>query len=646
LVLLLISVMIILNFPILSKLKSITIWFGFLTTALFFIIGGFLTESANSLNSEKYFFKTGEQFYQIRINEPIKLKTKSVQLKVDVFARNDTTTIGTSIVYLEKTEKAQNLKYGDVLLVKTKFNTIQSNGNPLEFNYSDYLNMFDIHHQTFINKNQWQLIGQKPNSLFSVTYGISNYLGGLIEKSRLNNENKSVAKALLIGQKEGLDKDTLRTYSSAGAMHVLAVSGLHVGIVMYILMFALKPIKRLKFGKNIFVLSVLFGVWFYAFVTGLSPSVLRSSLMFSFIIIGSEIEREANVYQSILVSAFILILIDPLVIFKVGFQLSYLAVLGIVYLQPKIYNLLNVKYKWVDYLWQITAVSIAAQIATFPLGVYYFHQFPNLFFISNLIVIPLAALILGVGIAYFIFHKIPILNDILIVLLDWALTLMNYCVKWVENLPGSISWGYSITWYETFIIYITIIFAVFAFTLKKSKLIIVSGLSCLVLISFFYFKKQSIETTNEMVVYNIKDELAVDIFTGRNNLFIGTKKLVNDEDKLLFHIQHYWFYRSGNEKASKFIELSSLKIPIFKLKETTFSILDTSVCQNKYTTNYVILGEIPFLSSEVLTKWKEKETILVLHPKCSYKTVKYLSKNYPKKLIYNIKKRGAFIFSF
>lgn len=646
LVVVMVLLLLILNVPVFSRLKSIALWFGFIATSLFFIVGAFLTESANSLNSEKYFFKKGEQFYQVRINEPIKPKVKSVQLKVDVFARNDTASIGSSIVYLEKTNEAQNLKYGDVLLIQTKFNTIQSNGNPLEFNYGEYLNMFDIHHQTFIKNNKWQLIGHKPNSLFKMTYGISNYLGGLIQKSELSNENKSVAKALLIGQKEDLDKDTLRTYSSAGAMHVLAVSGLHVGIVMYILMFVLKPIKRFKFGKNIFVLSVLFGVWFYAFVTGLSPSVLRSSLMFSFIIIGNEIERETNVYQSILVSAFILILIDPLVIFKVGFQLSYLAVLGIVYLQPKIYNLIYIKYKWGDYLWQITAVSIAAQIATFPLGVYYFHQFPNLFFLSNLIVIPLAALILGVGIGYFIFHKIPILNDVLLWFLDWILTIMNYCVKWVENLPGSISWGYSITWYETFMIYITIIFALFSFTLKKSRLIIVSGLSCLVLLGFFYYKKQSIDSINEMVIYNIKDELAIDIYIGHKNLFLATKNLMNDEDKLLFHIQHYWFYKSGNEKANQFIELQNLKTPVFKLNETTFSILDSAVSVNKYRTNYVIVGKSGFISKEMLKEWRKAKTILILHPKCGYKTLKYITKNYPKKLIYDIKNNGAFIFSF
>lgn len=632
--------------PIIRRQLKIDLFFGLITSLTLIFIGAYSVTTKNSSSQDNYFRKNNYHYYQIRVNEPIQLKDNSVKVKVDVLSRNDTLTIGKSLVYLEKTTKAKQLKYGDILLVNTRFNEIKSNGNPLEFDYSNYLKMFDIHHQCYINNDNWQKIGNSTKPLFNFTYSISSYLADLIDHSILASENKTVAKALLLGQKEDLDKDTLRTYSSAGAMHVLAVSGLHVGIIMYILMFLLKPVKRIKFGKQLFVISILLGVWFYAFITGLSPSVLRSSLMFSFIIIGKEIERETSVYQSILISAFILILIDPLVIFKVGFQLSYLAVIGIIYLQPKIYNIWYTKIKPLDYLWQITSVSIAAQIATFPLGLYYFHQFPNFFFISNLIVIPLAGLILGIGIGYFIFHLIPIISDFLIHFLDIVLSTMNFCVKWIEALPYSIWWGISITWYETIIIYIAILFAIFSFSLRKAKLLIYSGLTTIVILGSFLVKSDTINNTNEIIVYNIKDEIAIDVYYGSKNLFLASNDLMYDEDKLLFHIQHYWYYKSGNEGANQHLDIHNLKSPILNFKNKTYSLLNKDINQEIYLTDYVIIGETEYISESSLNQWKLNQTTLIIHPKCDYKVRGFLKKNYPENLLYLISEKGAFISSF
>lgn len=636
----------ILIIPKLSKEKKINRIFNLLIPILFFFIGAYSVTTKDSSRQINYFQNNLENIYQIRINEPIEIKDKSVKLKVNIISRNDTTTIGKSLVYLEKTKEAEQLKYGDILLIQTKFNPISSNGNPLEFDYGRYLKMFDIHHQSYVNSGKWKLINSFTNPLFNFTYSISEYLSVLLDKSDLNSENKTIAKALLLGQKEDLDKDTLRTFSSAGAMHVLAVSGLHVGIIMYILMFILKPIKKIKFGKRIFVISILTGVWFYAFITGLSPSVLRSSLMFSFIIIGQEIERETSVYQSILVSAFLLILIDPLVIFKVGFQLSYLAVLGIVYLQPKIYNLFYLKIKLLDYLWQITSVSIAAQIATFPLGLFYFHQFPNFFFISNLAVIPLAGLILGIGIGYFTLHFLPYISDLLIRVLDIALSIMNFTVKWVESLPYSISWGISITWYETIMIYISILLATLSFSLNKTKLLIYATISCMLLLGLLNLKQYNINSTNEIVIYNIKDEIGIDIYYGNKNIFLASNTLMNDEELLLFHVQHYWFYKSGDEGAHTYINTSQLPSSIFKVNSTSFSILDKEIESMIYKTNYVIIGDNNYISKKTLEAFEKNQCILIIHSKCKYKLRKFIKSNYQNKLIYDVKQEGAFIFSF
>jgi len=615
-----------------------------LISILFFFISVLSVEYNNSLNKANYFYKKGVQYYQVRINEPPEEKSKSVKIIVDIISRNDTVVSGKALAYVKKDVNSIQLRYGDILLVKSEFKETRSNGNPFEFNYPSYLKLFDIHHQGFIDSGKWLAISRSENKLFKVTYEISSYLSSVISESNLNAENKAIAKALLIGQKDDLSKEVLRIYSSAGAMHVLAVSGLHVGIVMMILMFILKPIKRFRKGKLIFLLVVLFGVWFYAFVTGLSPSVLRSSLMFSFIVVGKELERETSVYQSILVSALLLLIVDPLVLFKVGFQLSYLAVIGVVYIQPKIYRLFYIKYKPIDYLWRISSVSIAAQLATFSLGLYYFHQFPNFFLVSNLIVIPLAGVILVLGISYLIFSEVPYLSDLILNELSGVLSFMNSTVDWVKSLPFSITWGISIFWYEVVLIYFILILFVFSFTLKKGKLLIVSFFTCIVVLGLLMFRSNITNEKNEVVVYNIKDEVAIDVFYGDKNLFLSSDSLINNEDKLLFNIKHYWFYKTGKESPVYWKDVANFKNSILKLKTKTVSICNKNSIA--VMADFIIVSDVQKIHDYTIRQWRLNKSVLIIHPSIKYYVKRKLLKEYPSQLIYDIKNEGAFIFSF
>ncbi len=642
--LVLLILLIIINLPVLAKLRTLIPYNGFAILLLFLLLGAASVQSTFDLKKSNYFFQPGKQLYQVYVNKPPEEKEKSIKLDVDVIGRNFEQTIGKSIVYLQKSDKAKALKYGDIVLLNTNFNTIKTSGNPEAFDYEDFLKKAHIYHQNYTDSLSWKKIGHNGNFVFDFTYRFRAYLEDLIDQSTLKVKNKTIAKALLLGQKEDLDKDTLRTYSSAGAMHVLAVSGLHVGIIMLILMFVFKPIKLIKFGPTLYVGIIVFCLWFYAFVTGLSPSVFRSALMFSFVVIGRELQRETSIYQSILVSAFILVIIDPLVIFKVGFQLSYLAVLGIVYIQPKIYNLVYIKYKWLDYIWQITCVSIAAQIATFPLGLYYFHQFPNYFFISNLLVIPLAGLILVFGLSFFVLFKIPILNDVLITILDGLLTALNYSVEKVEQIPYSIIWGISISWYETIIIYISLFFLVFAFSLRKVNYLIFGGLSSAVLLALLIYNSHQISNQNQLVIYNVKNEIALDVFYGRNNYFVSSQSFYQNQNQLLFNVQHNWFKFRQEEKPYEFIDLESLQPPLFKLNQKYLAIVNDE--SPKLLADFVVIGDIDFIDSGYLEALAQENTQLIFSGKCSYKVRNYIQNNYPKDLCYDLNTQGAFTFSF
>ncbi|UKN01465.1 competence protein ComEC family protein [Paracrocinitomix mangrovi] len=633
-----------LSLPILSKSKKGNLVFGVLLTLFAFTLGGFVAQVHDSSVNPNYFANKSADTYLVQVIEMPEEKAKSVKCVVDVLQVGNEQVSGKSLLYFQKSDRSQKLKYGDLITVKTNFQEIKSNGNPKEFDYARYLRIHNIHEQGYVKEDNWGLKGNDANPFLSAIFSWRQNLSELINDSGMSPKNAMVANALLLGQKEYLDKDVLRSYSSAGAMHVLAVSGLHVGIVMLILMTFLKPFKKLKFGKNIYVIALLSGIWFYAFITGLSPSVMRAAVMFSFIIVGQELQRETNVYQSIMVSAFLLILTDPYIIFQVGFQLSYLAVLGIVYLQPKIENLFYVKNKILYKAWQISAVSIAAQIATFPLGLYYFHQFPNFFLLSNLLVIPMAFFILIVGMSYLILHIIPLINDLLLYVLDVLINVLNFGVEWVEKLPYSILWGISIEWYEVFLIYISLFLGAVSFIHRKSKALIASLSGCLILLVFNVWENNALNNENSICIYNVSDEVAIDVFQGRNNTFFATKEFMDDEEKLLFHVKHNWFYRTGNEQPSYFKSINNEKLisaggkKLLLLNQELSNELDINIP----VVDYVVLHDIEFIKKEWLDIFASNNVSIVIGPKVKYGLREFISNNYLSSLVHNLKEDGAF----
>jgi competence protein ComEC len=194
-------------------------------------------------------------------------------------------------------------------------------------------------------------------------------------------------------------------------------------------------ITRIKWLRALILLT---GLWMYALVTGLSPSVLRAATMFSFIIAGQALNRQAYIYNSIAASAFLLLLVQPAILFEVGFQLSYMAVIFIVFLHPYLYRLLSFRYKILNSAWSLTCVSLAAQAGTVPLSLFYFHQFPSYFILSNFVVIPAATVIIYGAALLFIASPIPVLLEIFGLLLNKFLQMVNFMIFFIEKMPGSL----------------------------------------------------------------------------------------------------------------------------------------------------------------------------------------------------------------
>ena len=266
---------------------------------------------------------------------------------------------------------------------------------------------------------------------------LRNHLANQLNSLLPDERSKQIAMALLLGQKQTLDRDLREGYVQAGVMHILAVSGLHVGIIYALFIGLLKPLKLSKKWARIYLLLVVVLIWVYAIITGLSPSVIRAATMFTLISLGQLRERKPSIFNVLAFSAMLMITLNPEVIFEVGFQLSYLAVVGIALIQPLILNWWLPKNAVLEYFWQLTSVSIAAQLATFPLTVFYFHVFPTYFLIGNLLIIPLAFLIMQVGVPLLAIGWIPVVGEVLGWTLSKLIVMQIYIVQFIQTLP----WG-------------------------------------------------------------------------------------------------------------------------------------------------------------------------------------------------------------
>jgi competence protein ComEC len=633
---------------ILRKNKNYHRVFGLGSTVFFFCLGVYLVKINTSILHPSYFIHSisdENDIFQVQLTEEPEVKENSIKCFANVLAVNQKATIGTTLIYFKKSPITQTLQYGDVICLQTKFTEIQSTGNPNEFNYADYLNKKDIYHQAYVRDSALIFVKNEGSSFVKWLNNSRNFLINVLDKSGLKNENLSVAKALILGEKSGLDRETMNAYSASGTMHVLAVSGLHVGIVMLLLSFFLKPLKNIPKGRIIYVALLVVFIWLYALLTGLSPSVMRATFMFTFVIMGKEMERDTSVYQSIMVSAFLLILMDPMVIFDVGFQLSYLAVIGIVFFQPKIYKLFFSKYYLVDKVWQITSVSIAAQLATVSLGLFYFHQFPNLFLISNLIAIPISFAILMIGLIYLAVNWVPLVNDLCFYLLDFSLTILNKSVQWIEQIPYSIYSGVWIHWYEAVWHYLIIIVMTLAFIYRKAKFVLGSMVMIIVLLCFTIYEKMHFQQSNQLVIYNIDDAIAIDVFEGQYNTFRANQTLLNDKDKLTFHVKPNWNYRKASNEPNKSIILDE-KSTVFEVNKRKYLILNGDNHDSLPKTETVILYNCSFLAKEIVDDFAQRKVQLIIGDNVNYRLTNFLKKRLIDVPPYLLKEEGAYIVNY
>lgn len=495
---------------------------------IFFIFTGIVVTQA--FNQKPVLIENGTfvaTILETPLEKPNSWKTVA---KIEAVFHHDSVfeTSETVIVYFGKNDSIKELKAGDVILFDNNPQPIENKNNPYEFDYKKYLEQKRIYRQVYLNSDNWKKTKEKNLTLVCRAELMRESLLQIYRKQSLDENEFEILSALTLGYKRELDPETKRVFSASGASHVLAVSGLHVGIVFWVISIFFGFMKKYKTGRLIFTITAVLILWFYAFLTGLSPSVMRASAMFSILAIGENINRKSNIYNSLSASAFLILLFNPNNLFDIGFQLSYAAVFGIVYLQPKIERTIEVKNKFLKFFWSLATVSFAAQITTFPITTFYFGQFPTYFLITNMFVIPAVMLLIPLGIIMLFVSKIYFISNLLAYIVNLSIKLTYSLLLLIDQLPRSVI-DIQINQFQLLFI-LGIFISLFIF-LKNQKIYYLKAamISILLLSLSNVFINLNRLNHSELIVYNTQQNQAVHLIYGRNNFIITKEKLKPEE---------------------------------------------------------------------------------------------------------------------
>ncbi len=422
---------------LLRKNLTYRLSFGISSYMLAFTLGIFLfaihypkNQTSHYSNSE--YNSSEKNLIKGVISEKLKPNQFSFKYFMEVESVNKKATKGKLLIILNKKDAEKEFEIGDKILANAIIKPIIRPHNPYQFDYAAYLEKKDVFDQLYLENQNYKIIAKQENLNFLLEKTRNNVVA-LFEYETVSTERLNIFKALFLGQRQNIEQEALDNYSKSGAIHILAISGLHIGILLYFFRALFKPIERIRHGRYITPFLLIITLWAFALLSGLSASVVRAVTMFTFVCIGMYMNRETNIYNTLGSSILILLLFKPNFIFDVGFQLSYCAVFSIVTMQPLFRKLWNPKNKIAGYFYDILTVSFAAQIGVLPLSIYYFHQFPGLFFVTNLVIIPLLTLILLTGMASILLSAMGLHISFPFHFLSELIGLMNGYVQLVSS---------------------------------------------------------------------------------------------------------------------------------------------------------------------------------------------------------------------
>jgi competence protein ComEC len=586
-----------------------TIWFG-IVALLFMVCIGVLT---TNLHNEKYFKnhytkslssdKDSLKTITFRIREVLKPGTYYDKYIIDLLEVDSYKVSGKSLLNIEKNTLTNPLKVDAIYISKTEFKDLIHPLNPHQFDYKIYLEKKYIYHQIFTSEASLFKIKHNSKTLFGVADNIRNYINKKLKLYHFKPDELAIINALLLGQRQDISDEVYSSYTNAGAIHILAVSGLHVGIILLILQFILKPLINLKHGRLLTAILLVSMLWSFAIIAGLSASVTRAVTMFSIVAIAQNLKRPTNIYNTLAISMLVILLFKPMFLFDVGFQLSYLAVFAIVAIDPFLYKLWKPKYKLIDIYWHTLTITISAQFGIIPVSLYYFHQFPGLFFLSNLIIIPFLGIILGFGIGVILLAALNILPQFIANIFGYIISLMNLFIDWIakqqaflfKDIPFNI-------WYvmASYLLIITSVRFIINRNYSNLKMCLIAILIGQLAVTYTSYKKPN----NEFVIFH-KSRFSLLGNTTNNSITVlnDFDSIVASKDKIIkdYTVENY----------IKTIEKDSLQ-SVYILKNQTILVIDSLGIYNikSFKPDYVLLRQSPKINLNRLIDSIEPKQII------------------------------------
>ena len=520
--------------------------------ACYLLIAGYALTRVHEAETQKEYYRNYEsdaRYYVARVYEYPTERENSIRTVLQLeYQFGDSLPSrpisGKVMAYFPKSDSAFALRYGDLIAIPAPIREVTPPKNPEEFDYRAYLMRKGITGQTYLKDEDWlDLQINNANPLYAFSYRFRDVLLASLQRSGLSDNEFGVAAAILLGYDDNLADEVRQSYVAAGSMHILCVSGMHVGIIYLLASFLLGFLNRKKWQKILKQVLLLALIWFYALIAGLSPSILRSTLMITFVVFGGLLRRKGFAINSIAASAFILLCVNPNNLFEIGFLLSYSAVVGIVVLQKPLYNLLYVKNKLLDRAWEITTIALAAQIATIPFTLFYFNQFTTYFWLSNLFMTPISFIVVISGMVLLLVSWIPYVNVLVGYLVWGAVYVMNWIVSWVEHLPFSIVKGLYVSEFEFAMLLLAFLLLLLTVTLRKRRLIVPLLSTLLLMMISITVRLYQSDSQKGMTMFSLRNHTAIDFVRGGEHLLLADSALMVDESSVDYSMKGVWAKR-------------------------------------------------------------------------------------------------------
>jgi len=594
----------ILAYFFIKKLPRNSILFG--TTALLSTISiGILAVSLwNPKNNANHYTHQNlkiEHSWQIKIREVLKSSSFSDRYIAQVISMDEKPVSGKILVSFPLDNTTQKLQVDNTLITFEKFSEIHSPPNPHQFDYKKYLERIGIYKQLSLHKKNHFVAKIETKTTLGIAAALRIKLSAKLQEANFNQEALGVIQALLLGQRNDISEATYNNYKNAGAVHILAVSGLHIGIILLLLQIILQPLELLPKGKTIKLIVIILLLWCFALLAGFSASVIRAVTMFSFVAYALFLNRPSNTFNILALSMFfILLVINPMLLFQAGFQMSYAAVFSIVWIYPLLQKLWFPKNFLLKKVWQLLSVSMAAQLGVLPISLFYFHQFPGLFFVSNLLVVPFLGLILGVGILVIILSLFDSLPDFVASWYNTLIVLMNGVVEWVAQQEAFIFRNISFDTMQLVLSYLIIIVCILAFsklTFKRVIFLLISIIGFQVWMLFCTTKtahKESLlvahQSKNTILFHQSANKLQIIAKNDANTTRIATDYQIGERIKNI---------------SSKKLDNS------YSFKNKTIVIIDSLGVYIPQKFDYVLLTQSPKINLERMLDSIQPELVLV-----------------------------------